>query len=290
EGARLLHPGGAPALPPPVPGVRAAPGGGGDPSPQVLVLRQRRGAGAPLRGARARPDAPLEALGDGPVLADEVGRLLPREGRDVRPHGYPGGALVHRRGRRQTGGSDQLHLPSPVEGAVRGEEAPEDHDPAAPVRRGLRPASPGPLHVRSGSRGEPDRLRMEPSARWAELLRSAPLVDGHNDLLWELRKQRVAGEPAADVASSCPQFQTDLPRLAKGGVGGQFWSVYVPSDLPADAAVTQTLEQVDAFRGLVAAHPDVLEVAGTADDVERIAASGRVASMIGVEGGHSIGC
>jgi membrane dipeptidase len=125
---------------------------------------------------------------------------------------------------------------------------------------------------------------------WAELLRSAPLIDGHNDLLWELRKQREAGAPATDVATSSPQFQTDLPRLLAGGVGGQFWSVYVPSDLPGDAAVRRTLEQIDAFRRLVATHPDVLEVASTADDVKRIASAGRVASMIGVEGGQSIGC
>jgi membrane dipeptidase len=122
---------------------------------------------------------------------------------------------------------------------------------------------------------------------WAEFLRAAPLIDGHNDLLWELRE---VGPPAPDVAGALPRFQTDLPRLISGGVGGQFWSVYVPSDLPGDAAVRQTLEQVDAFRRLVAAHPYVLEIARTANDVERIAASGRVASMIGVEGGHSIGC
>src|SRR4051794_32609337 len=125
---------------------------------------------------------------------------------------------------------------------------------------------------------------------WAEFLRAVPLIDSHNDLLWELRKERLSGSPPYDVSVSCASFQTDLPRLRDGGVGGQFWSVYVPSDLPGDVAVTQTLEQVDApsdlpgdvavtqtleqvdalFR-LVASHPDMLEIARTAEDVECIA-------------------
>jgi membrane dipeptidase len=83
---------------------------------------------------------------------------------------------------------------------------------------------------------------------------------------------------------------TDLPRMATGGVGGQFWSVYVPSDLPADRAVTMTLNQIDALLDMVRRNPDRLELARSSDDVDRIAAAGRVASMIGVEGGHSIGC
>jgi membrane dipeptidase len=112
------------------------------------------------------------------------------------------------------------------------------------------------------------------------LLRAAPLIDGHNDLLWELRQGRDPADPT---------LMTDLPRMAAGGVGGQFWSVYVPSDLPADAAVTATLEQIDALLEMVRRNPDRLELARSADDVERIAAARRVASMIGVEGGHSIG-
>jgi membrane dipeptidase len=126
--------------------------------------------------------------------------------------------------------------------------------------------------------------------RILELLRDAPLVDGHNDLLWELRETREREGVTPDVAEPCPRFHTDLPRLAAGGVGGQFWSVYVPSDLPNDLAVTRTLEQVDALLELVRTHPDRLELARSADDIERIARAGRVASMIGVEGGHAIGC
>jgi membrane dipeptidase len=121
-----------------------------------------------------------------------------------------------------------------------------------------------------------------------DLLRAAPLIDGHNDLLWALREARRKGEPL-DPSEPSPTLHTDLPRLKAGGLGGQFWSVYVPSDLAPADAVTQTLEQIDAFFELVERHPDALERARTADDVERIAGSGRVASMIGVEGGHAIG-
>ncbi|MGZ4149146.1 MAG: dipeptidase [Actinomycetota bacterium] len=125
--------------------------------------------------------------------------------------------------------------------------------------------------------------------RILELLRAAPLIDGHNDLLWALRELREKTGEEPDVAEACPKLQTDLPRLAAGGVGAQFWSVYVPSHLPAEEAVTKTLEQIDALHELVARHPDRLELARTADDVERISGQGRIASMIGVEGGHSIG-
>jgi membrane dipeptidase len=121
-----------------------------------------------------------------------------------------------------------------------------------------------------------------------DLLRQAPLIDGHNDLLWALREARENGD-VLDPAVPCPQLHTDLPRLEAAAVGGQFWSVFVPSDLPAEQAVTQTLEQIDALFELIRRNPERLELARTADDVERIAAAGKVASMIGVEGGHSIG-
>jgi membrane dipeptidase len=125
--------------------------------------------------------------------------------------------------------------------------------------------------------------------RIAEVLRAAPLIDGHNDLLWALRIAREKDDDEPDVGEPTPAFHTDLPRLEEGGVRGQFWSVYVPSDLSVDQAVIQTFEQVDAFLRLLRTHPDRLELARTADDVEQIAAQGKVASMIGVEGGHSIG-
>jgi membrane dipeptidase len=138
----------------------------------------------------------------------------------------------------------------------------------------------------------PTHRRRNPSVtleRITELLRGAPLFDGHNDLVWELRKAREAGEDP-DVGRPAPKLHTDLPRMEEGGLRAQFWSVYVPSDLvDPHAAVTMTLEQIDILLGLVRRHPDRLELARTADDVERIAASGKVASLIGVEGGQSIG-
>jgi membrane dipeptidase len=121
------------------------------------------------------------------------------------------------------------------------------------------------------------------------LLRDAPLVDGHNDLLWELRNRVGYDLDRLDVSRPAPQLHTDLPRLRAGGVGGQFWSVYVPSTLPGHQAVTATLEQLDGFHRLLARYPADLGLALTADDVVRVARSGRVASLAGMEGGHSIG-
>jgi membrane dipeptidase len=125
--------------------------------------------------------------------------------------------------------------------------------------------------------------------RAGELLSRAPVIDGHNDLLWEARNQVGYDFAKLDIASDCPQVMTDIPRIRRGHLGGQFWSVYVPSDLPGDTAVTATLEQIDALFAMVARYPDVFELARAADDVERVTGHGRVASMIGVEGGQSIG-
>ncbi len=122
-----------------------------------------------------------------------------------------------------------------------------------------------------------------------ELLRSAPLVDGHNDLLWQLRLQASYDLDRLDVSGPCPTLHTDLPRLRAGGVGAQFWSVYVASDLPGHEAVTATLEQLDGFHRLLARYPRDLVRAGTAADVERAVTEGRIASLAGIEGGHSIG-
>ena len=121
------------------------------------------------------------------------------------------------------------------------------------------------------------------------LLAGTGVFDGHNDLPWALR-QAGHGDPALiDVAAHVPFTQTDLPRLAAGGVAAQFWSVYVPAELAGDAAVATTLEQIDLVHRLVARHPDALELALTGADARRIMAAGRVASFIGAEGGHSLG-
>jgi membrane dipeptidase len=121
-----------------------------------------------------------------------------------------------------------------------------------------------------------------------ELLRRHPLVDGHNDLPWAIRHE-FGGDPVrANLAGPVPQTQTDLPRLAAGGVGAQFWSVYVPASLEGDAAVTAVLEQIDTAHRMIEAYPDRLELARTAADVQRIFAAGKIASLLGAEGGHSI--
>jgi membrane dipeptidase len=117
------------------------------------------------------------------------------------------------------------------------------------------------------------------------LLRRFPLIDGHNDLPWALRER---GLDEVDLAAPVPGLHTDLPRLAAGGVGAQFWSVFVPSSLAGDTAVTAVLEQIDLARTMIARYPQALELALTAGDVERIFASGRVASLLGAEGGHAI--
>jgi membrane dipeptidase len=122
------------------------------------------------------------------------------------------------------------------------------------------------------------------------LLAGAPLIDGHNDLLWELREQVGYDFDRRDIGGSVPGVQTDLPRLRAGGVGGQFWSVFVPSDLPGDTAVTATLEQLDGLQQMLQRYPDQLQRALTAADVDQAVAAGKIASLAGMEGGQSIGC
>ena len=113
------------------------------------------------------------------------------------------------------------------------------------------------------------------------------IVDGHNDLPWALRQLDRAEHGEVDVSLPQPHLHTDLPRLRAGRVGAQFWSVYVPCSFTGDAAVTAVLEQVDLVHRLVARYPHDLALAVTADDVD--AAGGRIASLLGAEGGHCIG-
>ncbi|USQ88700.1 dipeptidase [Streptomyces phaeoluteigriseus] len=120
-----------------------------------------------------------------------------------------------------------------------------------------------------------------------ELLRAHPVVDGHNDLPWALREQVRYDLDARDIATDQhTHLHTDIPRLRAGGVGAQYWSVYVRSDLPD--AVPATLEQIDCVRQLIDRHPEALRAALTAADMEAARAEGRIASLMGAEGGHSI--
>ena len=120
------------------------------------------------------------------------------------------------------------------------------------------------------------------------VLRTDPVVDGHNDLLWTMRD--LNGYDFADLDIAVRQdgrVHTDLPRLTAGGVGAQFWSVFVPSTLGHEA-LAATLEQIDAAYRMVATYADRLVLATTAAEVERAWQSGRIASLLGAEGGHQI--
>ena len=121
-----------------------------------------------------------------------------------------------------------------------------------------------------------------------DLLRRVPLVDGHNDLPWAIRAGFGSDPVLAGLTGPVQETQTDLPRLSEGGVGAQFWSVYVPGTLTGDAAVTAVLEQIDIVHRMIQAYPEHLELALTAADVQRAFAAGKIASLLGAEGGHSI--
>ncbi|XVV05790.1 dipeptidase [Actinosynnema sp. CA-248983] len=138
--------------------------------------------------------------------------------------------------------------------------------------------------------------------RAEELLARVPLVDGHNDLPWALREVYAVGQfgekstrpnvrdwaSATDLRLLQPALQTDFLRTGRGRLGVQFWSVWVPCRLAGDAAVTAVLEQVELVHELCDRYSDLLGLATTADEAEAVFASGRLASLIGAEGGHSI--
>ena len=124
-----------------------------------------------------------------------------------------------------------------------------------------------------------------------KILRQVPLIDGHNDLPWQYRKLSNdfdAIDLRADTSRLKSPLVTDIPRLRAGGVGGQFWSVFIPATLSGPAAVQAVVEQIDVVHQIVARYPEAFELALTADDIERIHRHGKIASLIGMEGGHSI--
>jgi membrane dipeptidase len=126
--------------------------------------------------------------------------------------------------------------------------------------------------------------------RIRDILAGAPVIDGHNDLPWAMRSKVRYDMNAIDLAvdQSGTGLHTDLTRMRAGGMGAQFWSVFVSSAMPEPPAVVATLEQIDFVHQLVDRFPDQLMIARTAEDVEAARASGRIASLIGIEGGHSI--
>jgi membrane dipeptidase len=126
-------------------------------------------------------------------------------------------------------------------------------------------------------------------ARARALLAAHPIVDGHNDLPWGLRQHVRYDLSRLDIAGdTSATLHTDIPRLRAGGVGAQFWSVFVRCNLAGDEAVSATLEQVDCVRQLTERYPADLRLARTADDMELARAEDRIASLMGAEGGHSI--
>jgi membrane dipeptidase len=134
-------------------------------------------------------------------------------------------------------------------------------------------------------------------ARLARILKSTPLIDGHNDLPWEIRTRFKNGLADVDLKSDTSRLpapadgaplMTDIPRLRAGMVGGQFWSVWIPAELKGPEAVQLTIEQIDLVKGMAQRYPDTFEMAYSAADVRRIHHAGRIACLIGIEGGHQI--
>jgi membrane dipeptidase len=125
--------------------------------------------------------------------------------------------------------------------------------------------------------------------RARKILRSVPLIDGHNDLAWEIRHSKTAPMDVAayDLRTRTPGH-TDFERLKAGQVGAQFWSIYVPGEVKDSGYARIQLEQFDIARRFIARHPDQLTLALTAEDIEREFKRGRVASLLGMEGGHVI--
>jgi membrane dipeptidase len=142
----------------------------------------------------------------------------------------------------------------------------------------------------ASSAGAQQQIDPKVQARIDRILKKTPLIDGHNDLPWELRESHgysVEGLESGSDKRAKP-LMTDMARLRAGRVGGQLWSVYITGTITGDAALRTTIEQIDVARRLIAAYPKDLELAGSADDMVRIHRSGRIGSMLGMEGGRQI--
>lgn len=154
-------------------------------------------------------------------------------------------------------------------------------------------AGPMPFSLQA-VRGEEAKTRAERKpivlTEAARMLhRRSLVVDGHNDMPWEIRKQGGSNFDKLDIAKRQATLQTDIPKLREGGVGAQFWSVWVPVEAGyRGEALATTLEQIELVKAMVEKYPDTFELAYSAGDITRIHAEGKIASLIGVEGGHSI--
>jgi membrane dipeptidase len=143
--------------------------------------------------------------------------------------------------------------------------------------------------VAAQERPAPKRGPVKLTEAALKLHREAFVFDGHNDLPWQYLGQNDLAMQRIDIAGPQPTLHTDIPRLRKGNVGAQFWSAFVAAETArTGTAVKETLVQIDVIHRLVEKYPDTFELALTAADVERIRKAGKIASLIGVEGGHSI--
>ena len=154
-------------------------------------------------------------------------------------------------------------------------------------------AALGAVLAFAGCRDAVRNVAREPAAaRISRLLRETPLIDGHNDLPEQL-KDRVGNrlerlDLASGTGAIMPPMHTDLPRLRRGGLGGVFWSAYVSPRLPGPEAAVALLEQIDVIHRVAARYPDAFAMAYSAADVERVHRAGRIACLVGVEGGHAL--
>lgn len=143
----------------------------------------------------------------------------------------------------------------------------------------------GPGYWRSEERRGPVEL----SDAASSVHKAGFVFDGHNDLPWALRTNASSSFAKMDISQAQPKLHTDIARLRQGNVGAQFWSVYVPADTAKrGTALLRTLEQIELVHAMMDRYPETFDFARTVDDIERIQASGKIASLIGVEGGHSI--
>lgn len=147
-------------------------------------------------------------------------------------------------------------------------------------------------HAATGDEPVPPKRTRQPvvvSEAALQIHRDALLVDGHNDLPWQYRQKADLSFLNLDINRPQKKLHTDIPRLRKGNVGAQFWSAYVPARTRKEGtAIRDTLTQIDVIHRLVRAYPDTFAFAGSVDDIRRIRKEGKIASLIGVEGGHSI--
>ena len=151
--------------------------------------------------------------------------------------------------------------------------------------------------VEANAKSPPEATDAELIKRVERVLAKTPLIDGHNDLPWEIRTREggvdlnvdhALMQRPADAPDDWVGLMTDIPRLRTGHLGAQFWSVWIPATTTGSKAIQTTIEQIDIVHSMAAQYPQAFQMAYTADDIVRIHKAGRVASLIGIEGGHQI--